>query len=110
MKLSNISKRTASVTLTLEDETLNLTVRPYLLTTETERSIEKAEDQATALLDFIVEYIAVWDLEGEDGQPVPLDRAVIEATVPSAILLWMLTEARRQTDPLAKTLASRPRR
>lgn len=110
MKLSNISKRTASVTLTLEDETLNLTVRPYLLTTEIERSIDQAEDQATALLDFIVDYIAVWDLEGDDGAVVPLDRATIEVTVPSSILLWMLTEARRQTDPLARTLATKPRR
>lgn len=113
MKLSKLSNRTAMCTLELEDETLTLTVRPYLMTPERERlmaAAETADDAVDALMEFLCEYVVSWDVMDDNDNPVALEPASVATLIPSNVVLYILREAKAATDPLAPTLQAKRNR
>ncbi len=113
MRLSQITTRTARARINIDGEDLTVTVQPYLMTPERERlmaSADNADEQVDGLIQFFCEYVTEWDLTDDNEQPIPLKPDVVGETLPSSLLLWIMAEAKRATDPLARTSQRNNRR
>lgn len=85
----------------VDGETLNVQYRPGAFTPEFDRSarqLETSSDPETGLGAMFCSVVASWDLEGDDGQPVPLTPESL-MTVPTDILIAVLGAMRKALSP-----------
>lgn len=94
VKLSSFSDRTVDITVDVAGATLQLTVRPNVMTPALERRMSEAEGARSMdlLLGMFCDYITAWDVTDDGGVPLPLVPDVI-ADLPSAVLVGILQSA-----------------
>lgn len=88
VRIANLNADTATATLQVGDETLNIVYRPGGLTPEVEDQIHAlAQEQrgSASLVVLLRDILISWDLLGNDGQPLPTDEATLR-TLPSLFL------------------------
>lgn len=111
IKLAEIANQTKTIDVTFPgaDGTLSVTYRPNKVTPRQEaafaqaiRRAERDEEGAEPVGDLVLEMLSVvmlrWDLEGEDGQTVPLTVETLR-DVPSAIVTRVMEAIRDANAP-----------
>lgn len=76
MKLSQLLRDERSVTLDVDGESLPITYRPSGITPETEEAFLGGTERnrsGGAMASLLSDVLVSWGLEGEDGEPYPID-------------------------------------
>lgn len=107
--MANVKKlkdRTVPVTVTIDGEDVNMRVRLHAITPAQEREVYEAErsgdpKQVQLICEHFCRFIASWDLELEEGVPLPLEPEVIMEELPSTLLVGIFAQAKEAASPLA---------
>ena len=96
MKLSDLLAKTRLVTIHYGGETVNLVVRAEVMNTDfmvemaalgrITTDVDVSIASIKSLPEILCQLVVSWDLEGDDGQPFPLDPVKVAASIPVAFI------------------------
>ena len=96
MKLSSITAETEDVTVKFQSGDLQVSYRPHVFTADAVDQMQKASDdpskQTDQMFELVRNTLARWDLEGDDGEVIPLDNIPrLRAEVPMQVFgkIWL---------------------
>lgn len=85
------------------DAILKITYRPTSFTVaELDEIRNKAEKDPKRLIESLLNVVVSWDLETDEGEPVPLEMDAIYGAVPSSILAGILRAVNEDQTPSGK--------
>jgi len=105
IRISELTRDERTIQVPVGKEQVNITYRPGGFTPETEdRLHQHEEDQrgGAALVELLEGCLVRWDLEGEDGQPMPIDGAVLR-TLPIRFLAQAVKAIAEDMNPNAES-------
>lgn len=82
LRVGSLSANTATVSIEVGDETLNVVYKPSGLTPETEDALYELADAqrgGATLIAFLQDMLVSWDLLGEDDKPLPVNEATLRS-------------------------------
>jgi len=97
-KLSKFTESTRKIAVKIEDETINLTVKPSAWTLELEalqlEPVASGEDAKKRITNMFMQIVIAWDITDEDGEPLPItyDNLV---QFPSYLLVAIMEEVKK---------------
>lgn len=106
MRLSQIRAETKALTIPFQAGDLNVTYRPNTFTADVaDRMTAAAQETDTAtdsFLDTVIGILADWDLEDDNGDVIPLEKARLRAEVPVPVFGRIFQEIQRDQVPGAE--------
>jgi hypothetical protein len=101
ISLATVNARRATVKISIENETLNVTYNRSVITPDLQAKIKDwGETDVGSLVLFTKAAVVEWDLLGEDGKPLPLDEKTLGA-VPTDIHILIHRAIYTDIDPNA---------
>ena len=103
MKLSPLTATTRQIDVDYYGSAVAVTYRPGVLTPDEDDRIQAAREANTltdALIDLLMRMLVTWDVEGDDGKPLPIEAATLRV-LPNALLLKIMAAVQEDMVPNA---------
>ena len=101
LNLANIKNDKRTVTIKYFGDDCQVTYKPSVLTPTIEDEL-RASDDTHALIDVLCEMITAWEVEDEEGAPLPITPDVM-GNLPNALLGAIMQGCREDMIPKARS-------